>query len=134
MHPLDPVPAIRRIDTTREDLCALEIVGRFTAADLENAYGLLEGAYAVHDKIDLLVRISRYDGFDWSAAFTDATIRGKTRALLHIRKYALVGGPAWLRTVIGIFGPLTSIETRYFDADEEAAAWEWMDARPVASA
>ena len=125
MHPLDPVPAIRRIDTDRDDLCALEIVGRFTAADLENAYGLLEGAYAV------LVRISRYDGFDWSAAFTDATIRGKTRALRHIRKYAVVGGPGWMRTVIGIFGPLTSIETRYFDADEEAAAWTWLDARPV---
>jgi hypothetical protein len=134
MHPLDPVPAIRRIDTDRDDLCALEIVGHFTAADLENAYGLLEGAYAVHDKIDLLVRVSRYEGFDWSSAFTDTTIRGKTRALRHIRKYAVVGGPGWLRTVIGIFGPLTSIETRYFDADEEAAAWEWIDARPVVTA
>ena len=51
---------------TASDLCALEIVGHFTANDLENAYGLLEGAYAVHDKVDLLVRISRYEGFDWS--------------------------------------------------------------------
>jgi hypothetical protein len=134
MHQLEPVPAIRRIETDREDLCALEIVGHFTAADLENAYGLLEGAYAVHDRIDLLVRISRYDGFDWGAAFNEATIRGKTRALRHIRKYAVVGGPAWMRTVIGIFGPLTSIETRYFDAEEEAAAWEWMGAKPVDAA
>ena len=131
MHPLEAVPAIRRIDTDRDDLCALEVVGHFTSADLENAYGLLEGAYAVHEKIDLLVRITRYEGFDWGAAFTDVTVRGKTQALRHIRKYALVGGPGWLRTMVGIFGPLTSIETRYFDADEEAVAWEWVGGRPV---
>ncbi|MGB3388376.1 MAG: STAS/SEC14 domain-containing protein [Pseudaminobacter sp.] len=131
MHPLDAVPAIRRIETDRGDLCALEIVGRFTAADLENAYGLLQGAYAEHEKIDLLVRITHYDGFDWGSAFTEATIRGKTEALRHIRKYAVVGGPGWMRVMIGIFGPLTSIETRYFDLSDEAEAWQWVGGEPA---
>jgi hypothetical protein len=132
MKPLETIPAIRRINTDREDLCALEIVGHFSAADLENAYGLLEGAYIVHEKIDLLVRVTHYEGFDWSSAFTETTIRGKTQALQHIRKYALVGGPGWLRTMMGIFGPLfSSIETRHFDMADEAAAWEWVGGRPV---
>lgn len=131
MHPLDSVPAIRRIETDRDDLCALEIVGHFTAADLENTYGLLQGAYAEHEKIDLILRITHYDGFDWSAAFTEATIRGKTQALQHIRKYAVVGGPGWMKIMIGIFSPLTSIETRHFDMDDEDAAWLWIAGRPV---
>jgi hypothetical protein len=135
MHPLDAVPAIRRIEADRDDLCALEIVGHFTAVDLENAYGLLEGAYAEHEKIDLLLRITRYDGFDWGAAFTEATIRGKTQALRHIRKYAVVGGPGWMKIMIGIFGPLTSIDTRHFDIEQEQQAWLWIggQARPERS-
>lgn len=131
MKPLDAIPAIRRIETDRADLCALEIDGHFTAADLENAYGLLQGAYAEHDKIDLLVRMIRYDGFDWGSAFTETTIRGKTQTLRHIRKYAVVGGPGWMRIVIGVFGPLTSIETRHFNAEEEAEAWRWIGGNPV---
>ncbi len=93
MTAIDPLPAIRRIDTDRDDLCALEVAGHFTSNDLENAYGLLEGAYAMHDKVDLLVRIKDYDGFDWGAVFDESTIRGKAQALRHIRNYAVVGGP-----------------------------------------
>lgn len=131
MITMDPLPAIRRIDTDRSDLCALEIVGHFTAADLENAYGLLEAAYAEHQKVDLLVRITHYDGFDWGAVFDETTIRGKAHALRHIRKYAVVGGPAWMRAVLSVFGPLTSITTRHFDAASETKAWEWIGGKPA---
>ncbi len=48
MHSLDPVPAVRRIETDRSDACAFEIVGHVSPADIENLYGLLEGAYALH--------------------------------------------------------------------------------------
>jgi len=127
----EALPAIRRIDTDRDDLCALEVVGHLSRADLENAYGLLEAAYLRHDKIDLLVRITRYEGFDWAVAFNRTTIRGKTQALRHIRRYTVVGGPAWMRMMIGVFGPLTSVNTRCFDARAEAAAWEWIGGKPA---
>jgi hypothetical protein len=130
-HDLESPPAVRQIGTDRDDVLALEIVGRFTASDLENAYGLLDAAYQLHDKIDLLVRISGYEGFDWSAAFSRRTARGKTQALKHIRRYAVVGGPGWIRTMIAVLGPLTPIETRHFAADDEIAAWEWIGARPL---
>ena len=42
MNSLEPVPAVRRIDTDRDDLCAFEIVGHVTAADVENLFGLLK--------------------------------------------------------------------------------------------
>ena len=126
MTAIDPLPAIRRIDTDRDDLCALEVAGHFTSNDLENAYGLLEGAYAMHDKVDLLVRIKDYDGFDWGAVFDESTIRGKAQALRHIRNYAVVGGPGWMRAVLAVFGPLTSIRTKHFDIAEESKAWAWI--------
>jgi hypothetical protein len=128
---MDPLPAIRRIDTDRDDLCALEVVGRFTAADLENAYGLLQAAYEQHDKIDLLVRISDYEGFDWNAAFDESIASARSQALRHIRKYAVTGGPAWMRLALGFFGPFMSIEVRHFAMQDEAAAWEWIGGRPM---
>jgi hypothetical protein len=131
MTATEPLPVIRRIDTDRADLCALEIVGHFTAADLQNAYGILEAAYTDHEKIDLFVRVSYYDGFDWDVASSGATIRGKVNALRHIRKYAVVGGPTWVRAIISIFAPLTSVKTKHFDAADEAAAWEWIGGHPV---
>lgn len=131
MPAIDPLPAIRQIETDRTDLCALEIVGHFSSADLENAYGLLEAAYEHHEKVDLLVRIRDYEGFDWSAVFDEATIRGKARALRRIRKYAVIGGPAWMRPVMAVFGPLTSIKTRHFSAGREAEAWAWVGGAPM---
>lgn len=131
MQNTEPLPAIHRIDTDREDLCALEIVGHLTAADLENIYGLLEAGYEQHDKIDLLLRITRYEGFDWSAAFDQSTLRAKTQALRHIRKYAIVGGPVWMRFMLGVFGRFSPVTTRHFAVEDEA--WEWIGGRPVAS-
>ena len=129
MRPLEPVPAIRRIETDRADLCALDVVGHLTSADLENAFGLLEAAYVDHPAIDLLVRLSGYDGFDWDGVFATSTLRGKRNALRHVRRYAVVGGPAWISKSLGLFGRLTSMESRHFDAADEAAAWEWLGTR-----
>jgi len=130
----DNPPSIRRIETDREDAYAFEITGHITSADMENLYGLLEAGYALHDKVDLLILIHDYEGFDWSAAFTETTMVGKTHALRHIRKYAIVGGPGWMRGVIGFFKPFISLEMSHFEADQAAAAWEWIGAHPVEDA
>lgn len=131
MQSMEPLPTIRRIDTDRDDLCALDVVGKFTAADLENTYGLLQAAYEEHDKIDLLVRISDYEGFDWSAVLDESIVVARSRVLRRIRKYALVGGPTWMRLALGAFGPFLSTDVRHFALKEEAAAWEWIDGRPI---
>lgn len=126
---IDPLPTIRRIDATRDDLFAFEVAGRITAADLENAYGLLEAAYAKYPEIDVLVKISDYEGFDWEA-LGGGTLKGKAQALKHVRRYAVVGGPPWMKTVLNLFGPFTSVESKHFDDEQEA--WKWLGAAPVA--
>lgn len=127
---LEPPPAIRQIETDRPDMLALELVGHITAADIENAYGLLEAAYQLHDKIDVLVRVSDYEGFDWQAVLSRTTFKAKSHALKHIRRYAVVGGPGWLHATMSLFNPLTPVESRHFNTEEEAAAWEWIGAKP----
>ncbi|WP_157015773.1 SpoIIAA family protein [Mesorhizobium xinjiangense] len=123
-------PNIRRIETDREDAYAFEITGHITAADMENMYGLLEGAYELHDKIDLLVLVHNYEGFDWAAALKEPTMVGKTHALKHIRKYAVVGGPGWMRAMLALFKPFMSMEMEHFEAGKADEAWQWLGAKP----
>jgi uncharacterized protein YacL (UPF0231 family) len=131
MSSMDAPPVFRRIDTDKSDVFGFEIVGHFTNADVENAFGLLDAAYQGHDKIDVLLRASGYDGFDWSTLFNPDTFKGKLKAFQHIRRYALVGGPAWMGPMVGLIAPLTSIETKHFAAADEAKAWEWLGAKPA---
>lgn len=134
MGSMEAPPAFLRIDTDNPTVFGFEITGQFTSADIENAYGLLDAAYEGHDKIDVLLRASGYDGFEWSALVETSTIKGKLKALKHIRRYALVGGPAWMGPMVGLVAPFTSIEARHFAAEDEAKAWEWLGAHPVETA
>src|SRR5690606_18930966 len=98
-------PNVRRIDTDREDAFAFEVTGRIESSDIENMYGLLEGAYQLHDQIDVIVFIHDYEGVDWSGAWKRQSVLEKMQALKHIRKYAVVGGPTWMPAVISLVRP-----------------------------
>jgi hypothetical protein len=131
MNFLEEVPAIRRIETDREDLLALEIVGHVDAADAENLFGLLEAAYALHPRIDVFVRIVDHDGVDWAAISADTLKQGKADAARHVGRCAAVGEPDWMADVRGWFEPELPVEVRHFDAADEGAAWRWLGARPA---
>ncbi|MBD0414776.1 SpoIIAA family protein [Oryzicola mucosus] len=126
MNPIDPIPAIRRIETDRGDVCALEIVGHVSDGDIENAYGLIDAVAMMHETIDILVRVTDYEGIDWSAIFME-----DGEAQKPARKFAFVGGPGLIRTAMTTFGPFKAEERRNFDYDHEAEAWEWIGATPL---
>lgn len=128
---LEPASAIRRIDTDRSDLLAVDISGEVTPSDIENFYGLLEGAYALNDKIDVLVRAVEFESANWDGVSEDTITDGRIRAEQHVRRCAAVGGPDWTKRVSGFFATDVPVEIRYFDAGEEADAWEWLGATPT---
>jgi hypothetical protein len=125
------VPAIRRIETARDDLFAIDVVGHVSAADAENLFGLLEAAYALHQRIDVAVRIVDHDGVDW-ANVSDETLKlGAAHALEHIGRCAAIGMPDWTADARHALPTSSPIEFRHFDADDEAEAWEWLGVRQV---
>jgi hypothetical protein len=133
MNFLEPVPAIRRIETDRSDLFAIDVVGHASAADAENLFGLLEAAYMLHPKIDVLVRLVDHQGVDWADLSRQTLERGKTDALEHVGRCATIGEPNWIGQVQGLFTSLPT-ELRHFDADHEPQAWQWLGAKPVEAA
>ena len=125
---LESVPAIRRIETTREDLFAIDVVGHVSSADAENLFGLLEAAYALHPRIDVLVRLIDHDGVDWAEVADDTLKQGEANAKQHIARCASVGEPNWIPDVQGWFAAPLPIELRHFKAEDEEAAWQWLGA------
>jgi len=128
---LEAVPAIRRIETNRDALFAIDVVGDVSPADAENLFGLLEAAYALHPKIDVLVRLVDHDGVDWAEISDDTLRQGKASALEHVARCAAVGEPDWTAGARGWFEAALPVELRHFDAADEAAAWRWLGARPI---
>lgn len=127
----DDLPVIRRIPTNRPDVFAFAIEGHMSDADIENLYGLLDAAYEQHDEIDLLIRLTGYEGFDWGSAFSETTLSMRAKSLRHLRRYAIVGGPLWIQASVTLMQPFLSIEIKNFEPEEEDAAWSWLDARPT---
>ena len=127
----EDIPVIRRIPTNREDVFAFAIEGHLDDASLENLYGLLDAAYETHEEIDLLIRLTGYEGVDWTAAFSESMLSMRAKSLKKLRHYAIVGGPLWRQASITLMQPFLSIELRAFEADEENEAWEWLGARPT---
>lgn len=127
----EDIPVIRSIPTNREDVFAFAIEGHLDDASLENLYGLLDAAYETHEEIDLLIRLTGYEGVDWTAAFSESMLSMRSKSLKKLRHYAIVGGPLWIQASITLMQPFLSIELRAFEADEENEAWEWLSAQPT---
>ena len=126
MNFLQSVPAIRRIDTDRDDLFAIDVVGHVSAADAENMFGLLEAAYALHQRIDVAVRIVDHDGVDWADISEETLKLGAAHALEHIGRCAAIGTPDWTPDARHALPTTSPIEFRHFKAEDEAEAWEWL--------
>ena len=131
MNFLDSVPAIRRIETSRDDLFAIDIVGHVSAADGENLFGLMEAAYALHQRIDVLVRLVDHDGVDWTHIADETLKQGAIHVLEHVGRCATIGEPDWIADAQRFLPPSPPIEFRHFKAEDEAAAWQWLGASQI---
>lgn len=133
MRNLERLPAVRQITTDRRDVFAIELTGEFTSADAENLCGLLEGAYAISDRIDLLVRIVDLTQIELSdlSAETAGLIRSEAKS--HIGRCALVGDTAWVSEISHLAFTGAELEIRRFAPEHEADAWQWLGTRELAA-
>lgn len=128
MRPLERVPAVRRIETDGDDVFAVEITGTFMAPDAENLRGLLEGEYALHERIDLLLRVAALEEIDISGLSPETAAFLRDHFTGRVGRCALVGEAGALS---GLLPAANEVELRRFGADEEDEAWAWIGARPI---
>ncbi|MEW6633228.1 MAG: STAS/SEC14 domain-containing protein [Pseudomonadota bacterium] len=131
MNFLEAVPAIRRLDTNRDALFAIDVVGDVSPADAENLFGLLEAAYVLHPRIDVLVRLTDEESVDWRNISNDTLRQGVADALEHVVRCAVVGDPVWASSIRHRFPATLPFEFKHFGSEDEPSAWQWLGARLV---
>jgi hypothetical protein len=71
----------------------------------------------------MLIAMPGYDGAELGAVFDKEGLGVMLRSNSHVRRYAVVGAPAWAKAMITLLDPLTPVEARAFDIESEAWAW-----------
>ena len=129
-----PDRSITRRTAPRPDLLCFEIRARITKPDIEWMAAQADAAFDRFGEIDMLIVMSNYDGAELGAIFDGDAFGVQARAARHVRRYAVVGAPAWAEAMINLFAPLTPVEERTFPLAEEAAARAWVEAGERAAA
>jgi hypothetical protein len=112
----------------KDGVIAYEIDGRITSDDVDKVLAPLEAHMKGDEKINLLVRFKDFDGFDPAILMNGSLIGTKMNAISHLGRYAVVGAPKWVTTMVGSVSAMMPFEMRMFDATEDAAAWIWVRA------
>ena len=124
-------PAIKIIETDRPEVFAFEIDGPAGKVELEAISTHFLRAIEGQDRVRVLGRIRRLGGFEIGGLLTGDYFAMKRRFLERMERYALVGGPGWMRALLNTLAPLFKAEIRHFEEEEEAEAWAWVGARPL---
>lgn len=120
-------PGVRIIEDGSDGLLVFEINGKMTEEGTNQVFAAFDKAVEKHGKINLMVRVKDYEGFDLGL-LGDDTMTAKFGAIGKIGRYAVVGAPGWMRAIIEGTGSLMPIEMRAFDASEDTAARDWVSA------
>lgn len=129
---LPHAPALTIIPTDNPSIRAYGIDGSVTAADMDKAVAefgpRLEGGSA---PIRGLARVGELDFPSVSALLKGRYFDLKRDTLGRLERYAVVGGPDWLRRSVKLMAPLVAFEIRHFEPSQEAEAWQWIGASPA---
>lgn len=123
-------PALTIIETDRPDVHGFELDGKVTSAELAAAADYFGALIERGRPLRLLGRIRRFGGMDLAALGDRDFVAMKRGILGCLERYALVGGPAWLPAWVHAIDPLVKADVRHFE--DEARAWEWLGAEPIA--
>ncbi len=118
--------AIRHGASPRPTLLVFDIIAKIAKDDIEEMAEAVDAAFDLYDKIDMLLIFSDFEGMDADAAFDREALGAQVRSIRHVRKYGVVGAPAWARAMIEISGVLSPVESKTFDLEQEAEAWAWI--------
>lgn len=120
--------SIRAIPVALPPLYAFEVDGRIAVQDVEWMAGVLEAAFAAQETVDILIVMRNYQGLDVGAAFDSKALRAQARAATHVGRYAVVGAPDWAEAMINLLSPVSPVEAKTFDLEDEGNAWAWVRA------
>ena len=119
------------IPTTDPATYAFEIKGKVRSQDMETMADMMNEAFDAHDKVNMLLVFTDYDGSEMGAGYDWSSIKSRFRSLANVDKYVAVGAPDAASGMIEMMGKVMPVEARTFDLAELDAAWAYVGARPA---
>ena len=127
---LPHAPSIMIMETDKTDVIGFEIDGKISAVEAEAVVEYFDAALKGDGPLRLLGKMKHIGGAEFGAFFDRAFLRVKYNILGRLDRYAVVGGPAWLRVWVTALDKLTKADIRHFKASDEPLAWQWLGAEP----
>lgn len=123
-------PAFTIIETDVPDVLGFDLDGKITAEEM-NAIADYFGDTMEHGQPKrLLGRFKSYRGVAPAGLMEEGFWAMKRNMIRTLDRYAIVGAPGWMVSMIQALDPLFRVEIRCFDSDGEAEAWAWLEAEP----
>lgn len=127
---LPHAPSIMIMETDKPDVIGFEVDGKISAVEAEAVVDYFNAALEQDRPLRLLGKMKHIGGAELGAFFDRAFLKLKYDILGQLDRYAIVGGPAWLRTWVTALDKLTKADIRHFKASDEPLAWQWLGAEP----
>lgn len=118
--------AVRLVDVGHSSIVAFELDGRI---DEDNAATVIKDARLALEKTGarrMMARIKNWHGFDPSLLASGDIAKSKMDFIKQLDRYAIVGGPEWMRSLAETMSPAVDLEIKGFDLDEESEALKWL--------
>lgn len=120
--------AFHPLDIGKPGIAAFELSGRLDREESERGVAMVRAALEDPDCSRLMIVIRNWHGFDADASISREVMAGKLELIKKLDRYAIVGGPSWIRNLSGVFGALLRPDIKGFDLDEMDEAIAWLEA------
>lgn len=113
-----------------DHVAALAVSGTLTGDDYDRIIAEVEAKLARHDRIGVLLDLTRFEDFTAEAAWKD--IRYDLSKLFELKRFpreAVISDKQWMRIAAQIADPiLPHVEIRVFDPADRQEAMRWASA------
>lgn len=115
---------IEFLDTTKENLIAVEIRGKVSKEDIQKFHPLIQHILNTNEKVDFYIELHDFEGYELGGFWEGLKIDSS-----HISDYgdmAIVGGKKWHEWAAEATDFFTNSEVKHFDLEERESAKKWI--------
>ncbi|WP_252259487.1 SpoIIAA family protein [Erythrobacter aurantius] len=118
--------AFHEIDVSDPKIAAYELSGRLDREESEKGVAMVRAKFDLEGCTRLLLVIRNWHGFDLDRLLSGEVLNGKLEIARKMERYAIVGGPKWIRTYAEFTSNFFSGEIRGFELEDQAKAIAWL--------
>ena len=102
----------------------VNLSGKLTKTDYRDFVPELDRLIKLHGKIQLLVEMSDFHGWDPAALWQD--LKFDLKHFTHLERVAMVGEKRWQRAMAQFCRPFTTADIHYFNRSNKDDARKWL--------